>query len=279
MEGFSDGALIAGYEAAETPGDRQRFLALIASLRQCAFHLHIQAITKGVRTYFNPQFGGIAGRHAPMLLAIGWQAEADEMMRWLWKDYFASQADNADVVCGDPNRAGWVNEHSNTYVVNKPAWFNTMTAIDEGLWRARGYDPDMDSLGAYWMLAEVWNDPDPGKVRNALQAVREHNIGAAFIKDEPEGSRVYIVDEFLLLYDYDIRAVNMRRKLTGLDVVELETYIYDMDLPLEVPPFMKDDVFDPTYVKMCEEIGVAPYAPTNSVDIRIDPETLKTNLI
>ena len=278
MEGVANGALVTGFSAADSPEAKQDFLSVITSLRQMSFHLHTTAHRNGVRTFFNPQFNTIAGIQAQMLQSAGWLHEAETMVNWLWADHFEASGDKTDLLFGNPNRGAWINEHSNPYLVHKAAWFATMTTVEESLWRQHGYDPDMDSLGPYWMRAQVWNDPDPAKVRNALQAVRDMNLGTTFIKDQPEGNRVYIVDEFLLLDDYDLRSVNMRRKALGLEAVEVESYLAD-PLPLDVLPFAKDDVLYPAYLKMCEKLVAEPYAPETSIDVRLDPETLQVSRV
>ena len=275
LDGIANALSGPSFIQASTPQARRDSLALTGAFKWFAYHFHMQAIAMGERTFFNPNFAVDAGISVPMMQSFGWVKEADAMMSFIWTELPKTNKVAPELFYGQPDRGKWINEHSNPYVVSKAAWFASLSTFsDPAPMATLGYDPDMESLGAYWMLAQVWDDPNPAKVRNALLAVREHNIGTAFIKDEPEGSRVHIVDEFLLLYDYDIRSVNMRRKLMGLPVVEVEDYIYDMDLPLEVLPFAKDDVFYPAYLKMCAELGAEPYVPDNSIDVRIDPETL-----
>lgn len=259
---------------AQNGNDLVSILAYMNSLKFLIADLGIKKRGGSLKIGTDYEAGRALGQDIPMWQAAGWTDIAASFADDIWTTYYAENEDKADILFGNPRQLSNANPHANFYLKHKPFWFTTMTTVEESLWRQHGYDPDMDSLGAYWMLAQVWDDPDPAKVRNALLAVREHNIGTTFIKDVPEGNRVYLVDEFLLLYDYDIRSVNMRRKLMGLPVVEVEDYIYDMDLPLEVLPFAKDDVFYPAYVKMCAELGVEPYAPENSIDVRIDPETL-----
>ncbi|AUH65256.1 hypothetical protein [Paracoccus zhejiangensis] len=274
LEGFASSAQVSGFNAAKSIEAKQQFLGLIVSLDLCAFDLHTQAMRKGVRSFFNPQFGLFAGIRVPMLQSIGWIAEAQRVATWLWADYRVAKADKANILFGNPSPRSWINDHDNPYLVQKAAWFTTMTTVDPALWRQYGYDPDADSLGPYWMLAQVWDEPDPHKVRNALQAVRDMNLGSTFIKDEPEGRRVYLVDEFLLLDDYDVRSVNMRRIAKGLAPVEVESYLPD-PLPNALLPFVQDDIFWPVYLKMCDELGAAPIKPDNPLQVRLDPETLQ----
>ncbi|MFC4254742.1 hypothetical protein ACFOWT_04890 [Croceibacterium xixiisoli] len=228
----------------------------------------------GVKIGSNYNMSLVLGMLVPTWQAAGWIDHAAFFARDIWTGYREESSANLDVKFGNPNPGAWVNEHSNPYLVQKPAWFTTMTTVDLDLWRRHGYDPDADSLGPYWMLAQVWDDPDPAKVRNALQAVRDMNLGTTFIKDEPMGKRVYIVDDFLLLNDYDIRSVNMRRIALGLSPVHVESYL-DGPMPNEVLPFTQDDVFWPAYLKMCGEIGAQPIAPADVVAVALDPETLR----
>ena len=253
--------------------DRQLTTAYLNSLTMMISDLVVKKRGSAFKVGNSYNMTGVLGYQVPMWQASGWMDLSSSFAEDIWTTYREENDAQMNVLFGNPNRGAWINEHSNPYLVHKAAWFVTMTTVEESLWRRHGYDPDMDSLGPYWMLAQVWNDPDPAKVRNALQAVRDMNLGTTFIKDQPEGSRVYIVDEFLLLDDYEVRSVNMRRKALGLEAVEVESYIAD-PLPNEVLPFAKDDVFYPAYLKMCEELGAEPYAPETTIDVRLDPETL-----
>ncbi|AUH65254.1 hypothetical protein [Paracoccus zhejiangensis] len=220
----------------------------------------------------------VLGMSVPSWQAAGWEDMARRFAFDIWTGYRAENTEQATVLFGSPDRTSWVNDHDNPYLVQKAAWFTTMTTVDPEIWRHYGYDPDADSLGPYWMLAQVWDDPEPAKVRNALQAVRDMNLGTTFIKDNPEGQRVYLVDEFLLLDDYDIRSVNMRRIAKGLAPVEVESYLSD-PLPNAVLPFTRDDIFWPAYLKMCDELAAAPIRPDSTVEVRLDPETLRVERV
>ena len=256
--------------------DRQATLAFIAAVKFYHFDLMRHGSATDTPVFSNFSFPVAAGMDVPLYQSIGWIDHAQDMLNYVWTDYAASKKDDMALYFGQADPNNWVNDRANPYLSGKSEWFTTMTGFaDPSVWRQYGYDPDMDSLGPYWMLAQTWNDPDPARVRNALLAVRELNIGTTFIKDTPEGTRTYLVDEFLLLYDYDIRAINMRRKLSGLAPVEVEDYIYDMDLPPDVLPFAVDDIFYPAYVKMCAEMGVAPFAPDTAMNVQIDPERVR----
>lgn len=256
----------------------QDALSFWASMSVKAFDLEKKILSAGLEPWTEMSFSHGAGIEAPPYQSIGWLEEAQSFLDYIWTVYRERRPELAEVLFGNPEPRSWVNEHANPYFAKKPAWFTTMTTLDPDQWRSHGYDPDPDSLGPYWMLAQIWDDPDPCKVRNALQAVRDMNLGTTFIKDEPMRKRAYIVDEFLLLDDYDIGAVNMRRVARGLAPVEVETYL-PQPLPNEVLPFAQDDIFWPAYVRMCEDIAATPIAPENKVSVRLDPETLRIERI
>ncbi len=264
---------------ASDPAERGLTLAYMLSLQLLNADLVRKARGSAVKIGNKYGFATVMGMAVPRWHAAGWTAWAEDFAADIWTDYRARNSDTLNLTLfGNPSPGAWVNDHANPYMVNKAAWFTTMTNVDPGLWRGAGYDPDADSLGPYWMLAQVWDDPDPDRVRNALQAVRDLNLGTTFIKDNPEGKRVYLVDEFLLLDDYDIRAVNMRRIARGLGPVEVESYLPD-PLPNAVLPFAQDDVFWPAYLKMCADIGSPPIAPDHPVAVRLDPATLRVTRV
>lgn len=253
---------------------RQRALSFIATLKYLTFDLGLKMQASGLKPWNEIGFVRVSAMDCPMLQSIGWHDAAETMLHYLWTDYREANAKIVATLFGNPNPQSWVNDDANPYLTRKPAWFTTLTTVDPTLWRSHGYDPDSDSLGAYWLLAQNWDDPDPTKVRDALQAVRDLNISTILIKDKPIGNRVYLVDEFLLLDDYDIRSINMRRIDLGLEPVEVESYLSD-PLPNEVLPFAEDDVFWPAYLKMCEEVGAAPLSPEKVVQVSLNPETLQ----
>lgn len=261
------------------PDNVPNTVSFISSFKYLEFHLSSNGSPNGHRMAAGASFDRLVSMEAPFLQSIGWLDKSQEMISYAWGDYIESlDKDQRWLHVGLPRPDQWVNHHSNPYLVHKPAWFTTMTCVDPAIWRDKyGYDPDPDSLGPYYVLAQVWDDPDPEKVRNALTAVRELNVATAMIDTEklPEGRVPYLVDGFLLLYDYDIRSVNMRRIAKGLAPVEVENYIYDYDLPLEPLPFAIDDVFYPAYCRMCEEIGVAPYVPENPIEVRLDVDNVR----
>lgn len=260
---------------ASDPADRVLTIAYMLSLELLHADMVRKARGGSVKIGNKYGFANVMGMTVPRWQAAGWIAVADEFAGDIWTDYRAANSESLNLTLfGNPNPGSWVNDHANPYLADKAAWFTTMTTVDPALWRGAGYDPDSDSLGPYWMLAQVWDDPDPGRVRNALQAVRDLNLGTSFIKDNPMGKRVYLVDEFLLLDDYDVRAVNMRRIARGLDPVSVESYLSDA-VPSAVLPFAQDDVFWPAYLKICADIGTAPITPDNPVTVRLDPETLR----
>lgn len=278
LDSIAGQVLPASFALAETQTERQDVLAFMCSLQRASFDMHLQAKRLAQRTFFNPSFGTMAGTQAPLLQSAGWIDDADRLLQWLWTDYFSEDPPKSALRFGNPSPGAWVNDHANPYLVNKAAWFTTMTTVDPALWRGAGYAPDADNLGPYWMLAQVWDDPDPARARNALQAVRDLNLGTTFIKDSPEGKRVYLVDEFLLLDDYDVRSVNMRRIARGLDPVTVDSYMPN-PLPNAVLPFAQDDVFWPAYLKLCAEIGAAPITMENPVAVRLDPATLRVHRV
>ena len=260
--------------APKTVEERKLALSFFASVSLMFEQVEFATYKSGIRTMASVDFHYTLGTTVPILQSVGWIDQASQIVHNLWHDYTMNPPVKLDVQVGLPRPEQWVNPMANPYIAHKQSWFTSLTTLaDKTPMENLGYDPDMDSLGAHWMLAQVWDDPDPAKVRNALTAMREQNVAATFVK-ESESQPQYIVNHLLLLHDYDIRSVNMRRKLMGLPVVEVEDYIYDMDLPLEVLPFAKDDVFYPAYVKMCAELGVEPYVPDNSIDVRVDPQTL-----
>lgn len=257
-------------------------LSYILSLLRQNFHIAIYGKSKGIKTGAATSFSRSTGVDAGIFQSAGWIDVANRVLNHHWTNYLEQSKSKINVLVGNPNPNPASDPNSNTYITHKPAWFNTMTCVDPAIWRDKwGYNPDPDSLGPYYMLAQVWDDPDPEKVRNALTAVRELNVATAMIDTDklPEGRVPYMVDGFLLLYDYDIRSVNMRRIAKGLAPVEVETYIYDYDLPLEPLPFAIDDVFYPAYCKMCEEIGVEPYVPENPIKVRLDVERVRVERV
>ncbi|AUH65255.1 hypothetical protein [Paracoccus zhejiangensis] len=257
---------------------RQLALSFIAAMKLLTFDLDGKMRKAGLKPWNEIGFARVSGMDSPLFQSIGWQKEADRYLEHIWTAYLSANADKTNILFGDPSPGSWINQHSNPYLVQKAAWFTTMTTVDPTLWRQYGYDPDAESLGPYLRLAQVWDDSDPAKVRNALQAVRDMNLGSTFIKDEPKGRRVYIVDEFLLLDDYDIRSVNMRRIAKGLAPVEVESYLPD-PLPNAVLPFVQDDIFWPIYLKMCAELGAAPIRPESPLQVRLEPETLRLQVV
>lgn len=256
--------------------DKALALSYLNSLTLMASDLAVHRRGKDIKLGSNYDASSCLGQDVPMWQAIGWIDEASRFAQDIWTTYWDESVARglSDVLFGIPNPAGWVNDNANPYMSGKQGWLATMTSVDRALWVSKGYDPDGDSMGAHWMLAQVWDDPDPTRVQNALQAMRDHNIGTTFIRDDPEGSRVYVVDEFLLLFDFDVRSINMRRKAIGLEIVPVESYLPQLDLPLTALPFAKDDVFYPAYLRLCEEMGVEPMMHGETVAVRVDPETM-----
>lgn len=150
-------------------------------------------------------------------------------------------------------------------------WFPIFLAMsDPSVAAARGYQPTPEEFGPFWILLDKWDAEDPTEVRNALTATHEFMVANATL---PESKRHYLVGIDVLLWDFEIRAINEKRRARGLATVEVETYL-DEDLVGDAPiPFVRDDIFWPSHLRYCEELDIAPYEFKGDViDVSLDPQ-------
>ena len=172
--------------ASTSVAERQLSLAFTASVLWLGFDLRVKGMKAGKKISGEYDFVPTLDQQVPLLQAIGWVGKAEQMTSFIWTDFLASVGATRNTLFGLP-KPGPHDIITNSYLVHKSAWFTTMTTLsDPNIWRQHGYNPDADSMGPYWMLAQVWDDPDPAVVRNALQATRDLNIGTTFIKINAE---------------------------------------------------------------------------------------------
>ena len=74
---------------------------------------------------------------------------------------------------------------------------------------------------------------------------------------------------------YDLTAVQMRRKLAGLDPVPMDDpRMSDHFFDYEEAPLVQDDLVWPCYLKACTDNGITPYVPRKTVQAVTDRVTL-----
>ncbi len=79
---------------------------------------------------------------------------------------------------------------------------------------------------------------------------------------------------------WDILAIQMRRKSLGLDWVETDdARMHEVWQNREELPFVKDDLVWPTYLELCDLLGVEPYKPRKSVEVRINRENFDFEVV
>ena len=202
------------------------------------------------------------GRITLLLQGAGWFEEAKKQM-----DFVCTNA-KVDFMVSNRNKLGWF-----AILSTFDDWDHFKTIERKGY-----YPPNINNIDIYWMLAECWDDPDPLKVKNTLTAVREHNVAGNLMA---EFSTPDTNDELLLFFDYEVRAINMRRMALGLETVVLdESYAIEPQLPMERIPFAKDDVVWPAYLKTCEHFGTKPYEPKGEViNVTLDRTTGVASLV
>lgn len=173
---------------------------------------------------------------------------------------------------------GEYGDSNGSFDMNRHNWFGILFALDDPqvAWDY-GIQPTPDQFGPFWLLLQNWADPDPTVPQNALQAAHEFLIANAMIGVE---RAKYIVGFDVLFWDYLPRAVNEKRKLRGLDPVQIETYL-DEDWIGDTPlPFAKDNLFWPSHLRFCEELGIPPFEfPGEVVEVELDPETAAMVLV
>lgn len=129
-----------------------------------------------------------------------------------------------------------------------------------------GYEP-------YAQLVNIWDHPDPAKVSDTFQALRDRRLSLATMTEKQQGALAEYAEYYWLFFDPLLHAVNMRRIEMSLEPVIYESHIHGVEFPLEKVPFVADDILHPAYVKACDELDEHPMDFGQTIKVKQDPES------
>lgn len=202
------------------------------------------------------------------LYSIGWHEEADQVVRQIWDHPNAPLASGL----GPKNLMAWFPSY---FSLGSRELIEKATPPDRGEVYGEPNEPD----SPYSFLLGCWKDPDPTKVRNALIAYSEQNMARSML---PPNKRMEIGFDIQSWWyvPWDILAINMRRKSLGLEWVETgDPRMEEVWQNREELPMVKDDLVWPAYLEICDILGVEPYQPRKSIEVKVNRENFDLEVI